>query len=361
MSGVWGEALKISIFGESHGEAIGIVIDGLPAGFEPDMQAVHSEMARRAPGTDELSTPRKEADEPQIVSGLLDGKTTGTPLCCLIRNTNTKSGDYEQLRRTVRPGHSDYGYFVKTQGNNDVRGGGHSSGRLTAPLVFCGALCKQLLAARGIEIGAHLYSLDGVKDRAFGTVESARRLAELRGMRMPLLDPNVEAQMRERVALARRDGDSVGGVVECMVVGVPAGVGEPFFQSVESQLSALLFSVPAVKGVEFGDGFALAQMRGSQANDPWIVEDGEIRTLTNRNGGVLGGIATSMPIVFRVAIKPTPSIFVPQRSVDPIDRRETTLQLHGRHDPCIAVRAVPVIEAAAAIAIYDLIARGERG
>lgn len=355
MNGVWGKLLQISIFGESHAPAIGVVIHGLPSGFRPDMDEVRRHMARRAPGKNALSTPRAEADEVEVLSGMVDGVTTGTPLCAMIRNTNTRSGDYEALRHTVRPGHSDYGYFVKSGGYNDVRGGGHASGRLTAPLVFCGSLCRQLLAKYGIEIGAHVRSIAGIQDRAFDTAIDPNALRELTYAEVPLLQTELQDPMTQAILQAREQGDSVGGSIEFAVNGVPAGVGEPFFDSVESTLSHLLFSVPAVKAVAFGDGFGLCDMRGSQANDPWKIQNGQVVTRTNRNGGVLGGITTGMPIVATVAIKPTPSIFQEQDSIDPITNQPCKLKLQGRHDPCIVLRAVPVIESVAAIGIYDLL------
>lgn len=354
MSGTWGEKLCVSIFGESHSQAIGIVIDGLPSGFEIDLDAVARETARRAPGGT-LSTPRKEADEVKIVSGLFRGKTTGTPLCGLIYNTDTKSSDYEALKDVMRPSHADYGYRVKSDGNNDYRGGGHASGRMTAPLVFCGAICKQLLARKGIAIGAHIAQIGAVCDRRFDGAIDADALNALTRERMPLLDRSIAEDMETQIRAAQSEGDSVGGVIECAIVGVPAGAGEPFFRSIESQIASLLFSVPAVKGVQFGDGYRLCAMRGSEANDPFVYKDGKVACATNRNGGVLGGIATGMPIVFDAAIKPTPSIFRPQRTVDLARGCETELSIKGRHDPCIVVRAVPVIEAVAAMAIYDLI------
>lgn len=354
MSASWGNKLRVSIFGESHSEAIGIVVDGLPCGVALDIEAIEREMARRAPNGGIFSTPRKESDRVRIVSGFFNGATTGTPLCGIIVNENTKSSDYDALKDVMRPSHSDYGYRVKSGGYNDYRGGGHSSGRLTAPLVFCGAICKQLLARRNIVIGAHLAAVGTCTDDRFATDVTAETLADLNGKALPLLDASKEEAFAREIANAREAGDSVGGIVECAVVGVPAGVGEPFFRSVESQIASLLFSVPAVKGVQFGEGYGLSRMRGSQANDSFVLREGKVETRTNRNGGVLGGIATGMPIVFDAAIKPTPSIFLPQDTVDLARNRNVSLTIKGRHDPCVAVRAVPVIEAVAAMAIYDL-------
>lgn len=357
MSATWGSKFRITVFGESHSAAIGVVLDGVPAGVKLDTDAIAAQMARRAPGTDSLSTPRKEADIPEIVCGVLDGVTEGTPIAAFIRNANTKSSDYEQLKRLMRPGHSDYGYFRRYGGFNDVRGGGASSGRLTAALVFAGAVARQLLAERGITVGAHISSLGGVEDARFGTEISAESLAALGEERIPLLDGSRRDAMRAAVEEARADGDSVGGTVQCAVVGVKAGMGAPFFESVESVISSLAFSVPAVKAVAFGDGFALASMRGSGANDPMYYDGSEVKTRTNRNGGVIGGVTNGMPIVFEVAIKPTASVFKPQNTVDIKEKKDAVLTLKGRHDPCIVVRAVPVIEAIAAIAVYDLLGR----
>lgn len=355
MSTVWGNKIKITVFGESHSEAMGVVIDNLPAGVKLDMAEIEREMARRAPNGGEFSTPRKEGDKVEIVSGYFDDKTTGTPLCGIIRNTNTKSSDYAQLKSVFRPGHSDYGYYLKSGGNNDYRGGGHSSGRLTATLVFAGAVCKQLLRQKGIEIGAHILSVKDVMDKPFGVNIVPLELNALTFKPFPLLDESMFEKMRQTILAAREDGDSVGGVIECAVAGLSGGVGEPFFDSIESHLASLLFSVPAVKGVQFGKGYDLTKMYGSEANDPFRYEGDKVVTSTNNNGGILGGISTGMPIVFNVAIKPTPSIFKQQNTIDVAAKENTVLSLKGRHDSCIVVRAVPVIEAVCAIAIYDLL------
>lgn len=355
MSTVWGNKIKIAIFGESHSEAIGVVIDNLPAGETLDMDEIDREMARRAPNGGEFSTPRKEGDKVEILSGYFEGKTTGTPLCGIIRNTNTKSSDYSQLKSVFRPGHSDYGYYLKSGGNNDYRGGGHSSGRLTATLVFCGAICKQLLRQKGIEIGAHVKAIKDIEDKAFDVNIDKDMLKKLGGEVLPLIDKSKFEPMRECILQARSEGDSVGGIIQCAVVGLDGGIGEPFFDSIESRLASLLFSVPAVKGVQFGKGYELTRMYGSEANDPFRYEDGKVVTSTNNNGGILGGLSTGMPVVFDVAVKPTPSIFKQQDTIDVSKKENTTLSLKGRHDSCIVVRAVPVIESVAAIAVYDLI------
>ena len=355
MRGHFGEHFRLSIFGESHGPAIGMVIDGIPAGTPIDEEAIARDMARRAPGSDPTATARKEADRVRIVSGLYQGRATGTSLCGMIENTNTRSGDYAQLQTKMRPGHADYAGQVKYGGFNDPRGGGHFSGRLTAPLVFAGSIARQLLAAQGIEIAAHIAAIGGVQDERLDPVHvDAQTLRALRERRFPLLNPEKEAPMREAVEIARMAQDSVGGIIECAATGVRAGIGSPYFGSVESVTSQLLFSVPAVKAIEFGDGFAFPGMTGSQANDPMTYEDGRVVTLTNHNGGITGGITNGMPVVFRVAVKPTPSFSRPQQTVDLVSGEDTTLCVTGRHDPCIVPRAVVVIESALAIALCEL-------
>lgn len=355
MSTVWGNKIKLTVFGESHSEAMGVVIDNLPAGVKLDMAEIEREMARRAPNGGEFSTPRKEGDKVEIVSGYFDDKTTGTPLCGIIRNTNTKSSDYSQLKSVFRPGHSDYGYYLKSGGNNDYRGGGHSSGRLTATLVFAGAVCKQLLRQKGVEIGAHILSIKDIEDKPFGVNINSQELSALTHKTLPLVDESLFESMRKTILSAREEGDSVGGVIECAAVGLKGGIGEPFFDSIESHIASLLFSVPAVKGVQFGKGYGLTKMYGSKANDPFRYEGDKVITSTNNNGGILGGLSTGMPIVFNVAIKPTPSIFIQQNTIDVAAKENTVLSLKGRHDSCIVVRAVPVIEAVCAIALYDLL------
>ena len=352
MGATWGEKFKVTLFGESHGAAIGVVIDGLPAGFKPDLAKVDAMMARRsAKGREKLATARREGDEYEIVSGYFDGACTGTPLCAVIRNKDTHSPDYERMRFLMRPGHSDWGYFVKEKGFNDYRGGGHSSGRLTAPLVFAGALAMQLLEEKGIKIGAHIAEIAGEEDERFDPV--CPQIEKI--LPCGTLSEKAWERMRAKVLEAAERGDSVGGVIECAVAGVPAGAGDPFFDSVESKMAHMLFSVPAVKGVQFGKGYALARMRGSEANDPFRMSGEKVVTSTNNNGGILGGIATGMPILFDAAIKPTSSIFLEQDTVDVREMKEAKLQVKGRHDPCIAVRAAVVIEAAAAIALSDIL------
>lgn len=355
MSGMWGSKIKLSIFGESHGNAIGITIDGLPAGFSIDMDKIMMEMSRRAPGKSSLSTPRKESDIPEILSGYFEGKTTGTPLCAIIRNSNTKSKDYSKLKDVMRPGHADYTGAVRYKGFNDYRGGGHFSGRITAPLVFAGAICKQILEVKGIIVSAHINSIGKIKDCSFleGDI-SDELLNSFKEKELPLINTKLENEMRQEILRARSSGDSIGGTIECAILGVSPGIGDPFFDSVESTLAHLMFSVPAVKGIEFGKGFDISKMRGSEANDEYYLENGNIKTKTNNNGGILGGITNGMPIIFNVAIKPTASIFKEQNTVNIVTMEETTLCIEGRHDPCIVQRALPVIEAVAAIGITEL-------
>lgn len=355
MSGMWGSKIKLSIFGESHGNAIGITIDGLPSGFSIDMDKIMMEMARRAPGKSSLSTPRKESDIPEILSGYFEGKTTGTPLCAIIRNSNTKSKDYSKLKDVMRPGHADYTGAVRYKGFNDYRGGGHFSGRITAPLVFAGAICKQILEVKGIIVSAHINSIGKIKDCSFLESDiSDELLNSFKENELPLINTKLEDEMRQEILSTRSSGDSIGGTIECAILGVSPGIGDPFFDSVESTLAHLMFSVPAVKGIEFGKGFDISKMRGSEANDEYYLENGNIKTKTNNNGGILGGITNGMPIIFNVAIKPTASIFKEQNTVNIVTMEETTLCIEGRHDPCIVQRALPVIEAVAAIGITEL-------
>ncbi len=356
MSATWGNKLKITIFGESHSDAIGVVLDGVPAGVKLNFKEIRKQMTRRAPNGGEFSTPRKEADNAEILCGVLNGITEGTPICAVIKNTNTKSSDYSQLKDVMRPSHADYGYRVKYNGFNDIRGGGASSGRLTAAIVFAGAIARQLLKKKHINVVSHILSVGPVKDERFATEIEKPLVERLSGSVLPLINKEKEDDIKEIIACARRDGDSVGGVIECAVTGLKAGFGDPMFDSIESTISSLLFSVPAVKGVEFGCGYDMTAMRGSEANDCWYYDrNGALRTRTNNNGGVLGGISTGMPVVFNVAIKPTASIFKEQDTVNVATHENVTLSLKGRHDPCIVVRALPVIEAVAALAIYQFV------
>jgi len=354
MSGSWGNNLKIAIFGESHGPAVGITLSGLPSGLTLDMDQINREMQRRAPGQSGLTTARKEADVPQILSGVYQGKTTGTPLCAIIDNQSTHSADYEDLKDLMRPGHGDYPGAIRYEGFQDPRGGGHFSGRLTAPLVFEGAICKQILAEKGIRIGAHIQSIGQIRDRAFELEPTVETLEALATSELPLLDPDRGPAMAQAVLNAKADCDSLGGTIECVVLGVGPGVGEPFFDSVESTLSHLLFAVPGIKGIEFGTGFESAADCGSQCNDLYYYEGSQVKTRTNHCGGVSGGITNGMPILFRVAVRPTASITKPQETIA-LSGGSRTLTITGRHDPCIVPRAVPVIEAVAAIGILELL------
>ena len=355
MSSTYGDKIKISVFGESHGNGIGVVIDGLPAGVKIDMDGVLTQMSRRAPGKDRTATPRKESDLPKVLSGMLGDTLTGAPLCAVIENTNTRSGDYGNLLSCPRPGHSDYTAFVKYNGANDIRGGGHFSGRLTAPIVFAGSICRQILAQKGIKIAAHINSIGHVSDEPLNPVSVDDALIEkLNASSFALIDNSVEEKMRDEVEDARMSLDSIGGTIECAVTGIEAGLGEPMFDGVEGVIAKAVFGVPAIKGIEFGKGFELSKMRGSQSNDPFRYKDGKVVTETNNCGGILGGITNGMPIIFRAAVKPTTSISQKQKTVDLQKKENAELEVHGRHDPCIVPRAVPVIEAVTAIAIANL-------
>lgn len=359
MSSDFGKKVKIHIFGQSHSEAIGVVIDGLPVGEEIDLDAVQKFMERRAPGRNAYSTPRKEADMPRVVSGLFEGRTCGAPICAIIENTNTRSKDYDKLKDLPRPGHADFTAWVKYDGYNDHRGGGHFSGRLTAPLCFAGAVCKQILERKGIHVGAHILSIKGVKDTSFDAVEiDAEALKAVADKAFPVQDDGAGEAMQAAIAAAKEKGDSVGGIIECAITGLPVGVGEPMFDGLESVLASAVFAIPAVKGVEFGAGFAVADLFGSENNDDFIYnEDGTVKTKTNHHGGSLGGISSGMPLVFRAAFKPTPSISMEQDTISISKRENDKLAVVGRHDPCIVPRAVPVVEAAAAVAILELLCR----
>ena len=350
MSSTYGEMIRLSIFGESHGAAIGMTLDGVPAGLPVDFDKLQEFLNRRAPGQNDWSTPRKEADKPEFLSGVFNGFTTGAPISAIIRNTNTRSGDYSNLKNCPRPGHADYTAQMKYSGFQDPAGGGHFSGRLTAPLCIAGGLCRQWLENEGVRIGAHIEWLHGLNDTFFDRL--APQLDEIRSD-FPVLSEYKAQRMKEIIAAARKDGDSVGGTIECAAVGLPAGLGEPMFGGMESRIAQIVYGIPAVKAVHFGTGPSVANIPGSECNDAYTIVNGEVRTLTNNCGGILGGITNGMPLIFSAAIKPTPSIAKPQQTVDLETGEITTLQIKGRHDPCIVPRAVPVIEAAAAIAIFD--------
>lgn len=358
MSSSWGEQVKISIFGGSHTEAIGVNIEGLPAGEAVDWPGILEQMARRAPGQDPTATTRKESDEPRVLCGLLEGVTTGAPLCAVIENTNQRSKDYSQLKILPRPGHGDYTAAVKYGGFNDVRGGGHFSGRLTAPLVFAGALARQILERRGIKVGSHVASVHGVEDARLDPVNPDPALLDrLSREYFPVIDRSAKARMRQEIEAARLNQDSVGGVIECAVTGLPVGAGGPLFGGVEGLFSSILFGIPAVKGVEFGAGFGSAELFGSENNDPFYYDGDAVKTRTNHAGGILGGITNGMPLVFRVAVKPTPSISREQDTVNLSTRQDAKLRITGRHDPCVVPRAAPAVEAAACIAALELLAQ----
>ncbi|GAA0787768.1 chorismate synthase [Hathewaya limosa] len=361
MSSVWGNKLKLSIFGESHGEGIGVVIDGLPAGIKLDLDYINKEMQRRAPGKSKLATGRCESDLYNILSGYFDGKTTGTPLCATILNKDKRSKDYSKFKTHMRPSHGDYTGFLKYSGFNDYRGGGHFSGRITAPLVFAGAIAMQILEKhKKIFIGSHIKSIYTIEEEEFSLTDVTKeQLKNLRNSDFPVLCNEVGEKMKNEILKAKHDGDSVGGVVECTAINIEGGFGEPFFDSIESRLSHILFSIPAVKGIEFGKGFNISKLKGSNANDCYYINEGKILTKTNNNGGVLGGITNGMPLNFKVCIKPTPSISKVQNTVDISKMEQSQLVIEGRHDPCIVPRAIPVVESAVAITILDFILERE--
>lgn len=352
MSSTYGERIKLSIFGQSHGPAIGMVLDGVPAGLPVDMDTLQNFLNRRAPGNDDYSTSRKEADKPFFWAGIAEGFTCGAPIAATIQNTNTRSADYSNLKDIPRPGHADYTAQVKYGGYQDVSGSGHFSGRLTAPLCVAGGLCKQWLEKKGIFISAHISAIAGITDNP-ERVDTITAVSGTLFSGFPVFDRDAGDKMQKEIAKAKNDSDSVGGIVECFVTGLPAGIGDPMFGGMESRIAQIVYGIPAVKGLDFGSGFAGSYMRGSENNDPYEIKKGSVRTLTNNAGGILGGITTGMPLIFRAAIKPTPSIAMPQSSVSLSTGENCQLVIHGRHDPCIVPRAVPVIEAAAAIAIFD--------
>lgn len=342
----YGQILRLTIFGQSHSPAIGVTMEGLPAGLAIDQAELQRFLERRAPGRNVYSTPRAERDQVEFLSGLWNGRTCGAPLTAVIRNENARSGDYAALQNTPRPGHADYTAAVKYGGAQDYAGGGAFSGRLTAPLCIAGGICRQLLAAEGVSILSRIAAIGGIEDEGELTVSTAEKP-------FPTVSDGAGARMRGAIAAAKAEGDSLGGIVECAVPGLPVGLGGPLFDGLESRIAAAVFGIPAVKGVEFGAGFAAAALRGSENNDPFVLRGGRIETEGNHAGGILGGISNGMPLRFRAAFKPTPSIAREQRTVALDAMTETTLSVTGRHDPCIVPRAVPCVEAAAAIALYD--------
>ena len=348
-----GSSLRLSVFGQSHSEAIGMTLDGLPAGLPVDLDCLQRFLNRRAPGRNDWSTPRRESDRPEFLSGLKDGKTCGAPLTAIIRNTNTRGKDYDALRVVPRPGHADYTAHVRYGGNQDYFGGGHFSGRLTAALCIAGGVLLQLLEQADIVVCARILSIAGIEDKTPFEMPVDEKI-------FPNVSDEKGREMQAAIAAARADGDSVGGVIECFIRGVPAGIGAPMFDGIENRIAQLVFAIPAVKGIEFGAGFRSASMRGSEHNDGYLVSEGRVRTRTNHAGGILGGISSGEDILFRAAFKPTPSISREQESVNLETMQAETLRVTGRHDPCIVPRAVPVIEAAAAIAITDLYLGGRQ-
>lgn len=349
MSSSYGKNLTVTIFGQSHSAAIGVTMDGFPAGFPVDMEALGRFLARRAPGGGPLATPRKEADAPEFLCGLVNNITCGAPLTAVIRNTNVRPQDYAALQSVPRPGHADYTANVRYGGHQDASGGGHFSGRLTAPLCIAGGICLQFLQARGVRVMARIVRVGGIEDTAAFDAPVGEKP-------FPVVSDDAGEQMRQAILAAKAEGDSLGGVIECRVEGLPAGLGAPMFDGMENRIAQIVFGIPAVKGVEFGAGFDVACMRGSENNDAFYYdENGLVRTKTNNAGGILGGITTGMPILFRIAVKPTPSIGREQHTVDLTTKTNADLTIHGRHDPCIVPRAIPVAEAAAALALMDLL------
>lgn len=355
MSSEFGKDLRVSVFGESHGPGIGVVVNGFPAGEVIDIQELQRFLARRAPGKSRLTTARKEADLPEFLSGVKDNILTGSPFAAIIRNTNQHSADYKGFENTPRPSHADFTAAVKWQGAADMRGGGHFSGRLTAPLCVAGGIALQILARKGVFIGAHLYNVGGITDERFPLYPTRELFQSIVQKDFPVLDEGKGTLMQRCIQEAAAAGDSVGGGIECAAIGLPAGLGDPMFDAVESVLSAVLFGIPGVKGVSFGSGFDCVNIRGSEHNDPFTIENGMVKTKTNNSGGIQGGITNGMPLVFRVAMKPTASISLPQQTVSLSEMKNAEIEIHGRHDPCIAIRAVPVIEAVTALVVLDLL------
>ena len=354
MSSEFGKNLRVSVFGESHGPGIGVVVNGFPAGESVDPEELGRFLARRAPGNSKLTTARKEADLPEFLSGIRDNVLTGSPFAALSRNTNQRSGDYKGFEDTPRPSHADYTAAVKWNGAADMRGGGHFSGRLTAPLCVAGGIALQILAKKGIFVGAHLSAVGSIADEPFPLHPTPALLKEIAEKDFPVIDAGQGGVMQDAVRNAAADGDSVGAAIECTAIGLPAGLGDPMFDGVESLLAAALFGIPGVKGVSFGSGFGCVGMRGSEHNDPFVIEEGAVRTATNNSGGIQGGITNGMPLILQVAMKPTASIAKTQQTVSLSGMTETEIAIHGRHDPCIAIRAVPVVEAVTALVLLDL-------
>ena len=355
MASIWGNNVKISIYGESHGVSVGVVITGLPPGEKIDLNAIDLQMGRRIPGFNKDSSTLSEFDTAHIQSGVFEDKTTGAPLCAIIPNSEADGKSYEALRRAPRPSHADYTGNTRFDGYNDFRGGGHFSGRLTAALVFAGAVCRQILSRRGIVIGSHASEIASIKDTPFDPVLVSRdMLQRLSEQFFPVISPDAFKAMRVAIDNARNESDSVGGIVECAMTGLPAGIGSPIFDGVENCIASIVFGIPGVRGIEFGTGFDAARMKGSGHNDMYYYDGQRILTRTNHHGGAIGGITSGMPLIFKTAFKPTPSIGLPQESIDLDTNEEIMLSIQGRHDPCIVPRAIPAVEAAAAIALLDM-------
>ncbi len=351
----------MTIFGQSHSGGIGVCIDGLPPGLRIDFEELQAFLERRSPGKSSYSTKRREADVPEILSGVVNGVTCGAPFAAVIGNTDTRSSDYNEIIDIPRPSHADFTANVKYGGAQDVRGGGHFSGRLTAPLCIAGGIFIQFLRAEGVEIAAHILKIGGISDRSFDLAGvRAEDFKKLRKNAFPVLDKEQGDRMIELIEDAGAKGDSVGGIIECAALGLPAGLGDPMFDGMENRIASVVFGIPAVKGIEFGNGFECAALRGSENNDAFATDGRRIRTLSNNHGGILGGITSGMPLVFRAAFKPTPSISREQKSVSLSRMENTVLTVKGRHDPCIVPRAVPCVEAAAAIAIYDALLESKK-
>lgn len=354
MSSTWGNNIKISIFGESHGEAIGAVLEGIPAGQKINFNYINHQLSRRRPRNDGFTTSRQETDNFKVLSGIFKDYTTGTPICAIFYNEDADSSCYKDL--IFRPGHADYTAHVRYQGFEDYRGGGHFSGRLMCPLVFAGSICRQVLEGKGISVGSHISSVGNINDKLFDPVKISKTvLKSLSQSEFPVIDQEVKSVIERKILSVKSQGDSIGGTIECAVVGVPAGMGDPIFDNIESKISSIIFGIPAVKGIEFGRGFESSKILGSENNDNYILKEGKICTETNNHGGILGGISSGMPIIFKVAFKPTPSIEKKQITIDAKNNSKKILELSGRHDPCIVLRASPIVEAAAAIAILDIV------
>ena len=354
MSSTWGNNIKISIFGESHGEAIGVVLEGVTPGHKIDYDDINCQLRRRQAKGNGLTTSRREPDNFKILSGVFNDYTTGSPICAIFHNSRMNSSEYKNL--VLRPGHADYTAHIRYKGFEDYRGGGHFSGRLTCPLVFAGSICRQILLKKGIVIGSHISSVGKIVDTKFDPVKvSEIDLENLSHSEFPLIDMELKSVIESKILDIKSQGDSLGGTVECAVLGVPEGMGNPIFDNIESKISSIIFGIPAVKGIEFGKGFESSEILGSENNDNYVLKNGKICTETNNHGGILGGISSGMPIIFKVAFKPTPSIAKKQITVDLKDSSSKKLELSGRHDPCIVIRAAPVVEAAAAIAVLDIV------